>query len=154
MFQSGKDHMRPGDFGLMLLLVQGPVQIQVHFRNGIGVFGKALDLDVAPTPAIADKSGAKHDQERRISHPSLAMGNLRDLGNQAGIGDNAKTPGLFISARRGKAASLQNLIHNRLEDGILLKFAHTEAGFEQFDDLSHASIIQDEKQKLPRQGES
>ena len=117
--------------------------------DGAGVFGVAVDLEVASTSFIAHEFGPEYHQERGVSHPALTMRNLCDLGNQAGVGDDAEAPGLLVAARRGKAPCFQDIIQDECGDGCGRKPAVTGTGVERFSHFSHNLMRRAQTRKLP-----
>ena len=100
MFKGSHQHMCPGNFGLVFLLIEGMVYILIDIRDGAGMFRKALDLNVTSASFILHDHRAKHDEHGGARNPVLTMGQMRDLSDQNRIGEHAKTPGLFVSTRR------------------------------------------------------
>ena len=86
-----------------------------------------MNLDIPPAPRIFHENGAKHDEQRGAADPLLAMGQLRGPLDQAQIGDDAKTPGLFVPSRKRKPARPQDVIQNTLRNWLLFIFTQAIA---------------------------
>ena len=125
MLEGGEDHVRTGDLGLVLLLVQCPIDFLRHLRDLPGEVRIAVLLDIAPTTFVVHADGAEHDQEWGGGDPFLSVCELRDLFDQATVGDHTKHPGLLIPAGRRETRRFQHILDHLFGDRLLLELTDT-----------------------------
>jgi len=130
MLEGNQDHVRAGDLGLMLLLVQGPVERLRDLINFLRIFRVTMELDIPSAARILHADRTEYDKERGAGDPFLSMGDLCDLFDQAAVRDHVECPGLLIPARRGKARGFKHLLDYVFRDGSALEPADADAAFQ------------------------
>ena len=85
----------------------------------------AVLLNIAPSTRILDADRTKHNDKRRAGNPFLPMRGFRNLCDQVTVGDHTKSPGLFVSARRGKTRGFEHFLNDFFRDRSVLESADT-----------------------------
>lgn len=130
MLEGSQYHVCARDLGLVLLLVQCPINRLGNFGNRLREMRITLYLDITPASPFLYSDGTKHDGKRSAGDPCLSLCNPGDLPDEVTVGDHAERPGLFVPTRRGEACRFEHILYYIFGDSSVLELASAHAFFQ------------------------